>query len=40
MPNVFSGKKLIKSMCQAPDLQRPLSNAKFIHEEKIFQANS
>ena len=36
MSNVFSGKKLIKSILQAPNLERLLCKSKFIPVKKNF----
>ena len=40
MSNVFSGKKLIKSMRQASDLERLLCKSKFMPVEENFHVNS
>ena len=40
MSNVFNGKKLIKSMRQAPNLERLLCKSKFMPVEEHFHVNS
>ena len=40
MPNMFYGKKLIKCMHQAPNLERLLCKSKFMPVEEHFQVNS
>ena len=36
MSNVFNGKKLMKSMCQTPNLERLLRKSKLMPVEKKF----